>query len=212
MGELIVWRHARPRGVEGRCIGRTDVAVDRRKSKRLAHRIRACARRLGLPRVVLTSPLRRSADVGRWLARWGWRHRLDARLLELDFGDWDGGEWTAIAAARIDAWCADFASHRPGGGESVAALLERCAAFIAEAPAACVVGHAGWINAALWLERAGGALPEAAAWPHAVGYGTRVELTRAWYRAADPAASASSPAGSACSTPTTRRGSCRSMR
>lgn len=179
MGELTVWRHARPRGVEGRCIGHTDVPVDRRKSKRLAHRIRAWARRHDAPRLVLTSPLQRGADVGRWLARWGWRHRLDARLLELDFGAWDGLDWAAIPLAQVDAWCADFSQHRPGGGESVTALLARCTAFIAEAPRACVVGHAGWISAALWLERSGGALPRAETWPRALGYGAQVELTRA---------------------------------
>ena len=179
MAELTVWRHARPREVEGRCIGRTDVPVDRRKSKRLAHRIRTWARRHGAPRLVLTSPLQRGADVGRWLARWGWQHRLDARLLELDFGAWDGLDWAAIPVSRVDAWCADFAQHRPGGGESVAALLARCAAFIAEAPRACVVGHAGWISAALWLERSGAALPWAQTWPRPLGYCAQVDLTRA---------------------------------
>ena len=178
MAELTVWRHARPRGVEGRCIGRTNVAVDRRKSKRLAHRIRTWARRHGAPRIVLTSPSQRGADVGRWLARWGWQHRLDARLLELDFGSWDGLEWSAISRAQVDAWCADFAQHRPGAGESVASLLTRCAAFIAEAPRACVVGHAGWISAALWLERSADAPPRAETWPCALGYSVRVALTR----------------------------------
>ena len=179
MDGLIVWRHARPCGVVGRCIGRTDVPVDPRKSKRLAHRVRAWARRHGAARVVFTSPLQRGAAVGRWLARWGWRHRVDARLGELDFGDWDGRPWAAIGAAPVDAWCAAFANHRPGGGEAVAALLERCAAFIEshrdDGPV-CVVGHAGWISAALWLERSAGASPAARSWPAAVGYGERVEL------------------------------------
>ena len=178
MAGLSVWRHARPSGVEGRCIGRTDVQVDRRKSKRLAHRIRAWARRHGAARVVITSQLQRGADVGRWLARWGWQHRLDARLLELDFGDWDGCDWAAVPLAQIDAWCADFAHHRAGGSEPVVALLARCAAFIEDSPEACVVGHAGWISAALWLERSGRALPEAATWPRSLAYGARVQLTR----------------------------------
>jgi alpha-ribazole phosphatase len=192
MDALIVWRHPRPVAVQGRCIGRTDVAVDRRKSKRLAHRIRAWARRHAAPRVVITSPSRRCADVGRWLARWGWTHRTDARLAELDFGAWDGEPWHHIGAAAVQAWCDDFAAHRPGGGESVAALLERCAAFIAdEAGGACVVGHAGWISAALWLQRSFGAPPDVADWPAAIGYGESVKLgaTRAADRA-DPAAPA----------------------
>ncbi|MBC7974081.1 MAG: histidine phosphatase family protein, partial [Myxococcales bacterium] len=147
-----------------------------------------------------TSPLRRSADTGRWLARWGWRHRVDARLCELDFGDWDGRDWADIAVTEIDAWCAEFARHAPGGGEPVAALLARCAAFIDDERAGCVVGHAGWISAALWLRDCNGALPQAATWPRAVGYGALVTFLSA----ADRAASASSRAGSACSIPKAR--------
>ena len=182
MAELIVWRHPQPDQVRGRCIGHTDAPVDRRKSKRLAHRIRAWARKHGGPRIVITSPLRRAHDVGRWLARWGWDHRTDARLAELDFGSWEGRPWQDIGAAAVDAWCRDFANHRPGGGESVAALLARCAAFLADhggAPPCCIVGHAGWISAALWLRQSGGDAPDAADWPGAVAYGQRLRLTGA---------------------------------
>lgn len=181
-----VWRHPVPQNVAGRCIGRTDVAVDRRKAKRLAHRVRHWARRHRAARVVVTSPLRRASDVGRWLARWGWEHRIDARLSELDFGTWDGQLWSEIGAAPVDAWCADFARHAPGGGEAVTLLLQRCAAFLRETPC-CVVAHAGWISAACWLLEHEGE-PTVAQWPAAAGYG---RLTT-W---SDPAASASSRDG-----------------
>ena len=61
---LYAWRHPRAIGAEGRCIGRTDLHVDPRRAKRLAHRIRALARRQRLPRIVITSPLQRSRAVG----------------------------------------------------------------------------------------------------------------------------------------------------
>ena len=175
MTGLLVWRHPRPRGVTGRCIGRTDVPVDRRKAKRLAHRIRGVARREGHARTVWTSPLRRSADVGRWLARWGWTHHVDPALSELDFGAWEGCQWDTIDVGELDDWCAAFASHAPGGGESVAALMNRCAAFIRAHPGAWVVGHAGWIHAAERVVR--GLLPPvtAAEWPT-----TPVAYGRAW--------------------------------
>ena len=99
---LLAWRHPPARGAQGRCIGRTDLPVDPRRAKRLAHRIRDRARRAGLPRQVVTSPLQRSAAVGRWLARWGWRHRVDPALSEVDFGAWDAKPWAelSIEAAR----------------------------------------------------------------------------------------------------------------
>ena len=54
-----IWRHPKPIGAAGRCIGRTDLPVDPRRAKRLAHRIRQHARRHHLPHAVVTSPLRR---------------------------------------------------------------------------------------------------------------------------------------------------------
>lgn len=184
---LDVWRHPRTRAPAGLCLGRADVPVDRRKAKRLAHRIRAHARRERLARHVVTSPSRRSAAVGRVLAGWGWRHRIDARLDEFDFGSWDGRPWAAIGAAALQAWTADFARHRPGGGESVGELLARCRAFLDACAAApqpvCAVGHAGWISAALWWRERGAASEgegegesegvRAADWPAAVAHGER---------------------------------------
>jgi len=176
MNSWAVWRHPLPQDVAGRCIGRIDVAVDRRKAKRLAHRVRQWARRHRAPRVVITSPLRRAAEVGRWLARWGWEHRIDARLSELDFGAWDGRPWHEIGAAPVDAWCADFARHAPGGGEPVACLLQRCDAFLNETPCGSVIAHAGWISAALWLGEHAGQDPSAAQWPAAVRYASLTVL------------------------------------
>jgi len=79
--DFLVWRHPRPEGAAGRCIGAgTDLIVHRRRAKRLARRIQQVARRQRLPHHVVTSPLQRCADVGRWLRRWGWRHEIDPAL------------------------------------------------------------------------------------------------------------------------------------
>lgn len=144
------WRHPRVDAASGRCIGRTDLAVDPRRARRLAHRIRSFARRHALPRVVVTSPLARSRAVGQQLARWGWRHRIDPALSELDFGQWDGRCWSAVPIEELDAWNANFAHHAPGGGETVAELLDRVRGFDA-GDARIVVTHGGWLSAAMWL-------------------------------------------------------------
>lgn len=167
MSEHGCWRHPRARGAAGRCIGRTDLPLDRRKAKRLAHRIRAFARQHGLPRRVATSPLQRARDVGRWLQRWGFELQVDARLAEMDFGAWDGRRWAEIPFEQVSAWEADFLQRRPGGsGESLADLLARVQAWLADADAPrLLVTHGGWINAARHLQQAGGAPPVAARWP-----------------------------------------------
>ena len=150
-----------------------------RRAKRLAHQLRQQVRRHQLPRVVWTSPLKRCAAVGRWLARWGWLHRVDAHLLELDFGRWDGQPWANIPHSAVAAWEADFAQHAPGGGETLVVLMARCQAFISArtaepSPAVLLVAHAGWINASAVLPQAAGdqAALTAATWPAAPRYGS----------------------------------------
>ncbi len=180
---LWVWRHPRPVGIQGRCIGHTDVALDRRRAKRLARRIQRVARREGLPRRVLTSPLRRARAVGEWLARWGWQHRVDPRLSEVSFGDWDGQPWSAIGPDPVQAWCDDFAGHAPGGGESLLCLFERCRSLLGEVAgtvegAMCVVGHAGWMSAARHLAQGLPPPARAADWPAPLPYGGLLVLSR----------------------------------
>jgi alpha-ribazole phosphatase len=185
--ELWVWRHPRAEGAAGRCIGRIDLAVDPRRIKRLAHRIEAAARRAGLPREVWTSPLARCAGVGRQLARRGFVHRIDVRLAELDFGAWDGRPWCDIAPAEVARWESDFLHHAPGGGEALAALLQRTRQFLAERAAGTpagpllVVGHAGWIQAA-GLVASGAPPPTADRWPRAPGHGALTRHTIAGLR------------------------------
>ena len=187
---LQVWRHPKAQGSAGRCIGHTDLPVDPRKAKRVARRIQAFARRHGLARQVWTSDLQRSRSVGQWLARWGWRHEVRAELRESDFGAWDGRAWADIPVAEIDAWARDLAQVRPGGGESVAMLLQRVArAMQALPPQALVVSHGGWMCAARWLAQAAGpsvaapalsapVWPDAASWPAAPRHGQRWCLPR----------------------------------
>ncbi len=169
-----MWRHPRPIGATGRCIGHTDLGVDRRRAKRLAHRIAAVARRERLPREVWTSPLKRCAEVGRLLRRLGFKHRIDERLCEMDFGTWDGQPWEAIDRREVAQWEDDFERHRPGGGESLAALIERARGFLIErassgAGQVLIVGHAGWMSA---MGLPLGEVLAADHWPRAVGYGS----------------------------------------
>jgi alpha-ribazole phosphatase len=170
---LWAWRHPKPQGAAGRCIGRTDLPVDPRRAKRLAHRILSMARREQLPREVWTSPLARGREVGLWLARQGFRHRVDVRLSELDFGRWDGLPWSRIVPQEVAQWEADFLHHRPGGSESLAGLMQRVREFLQEhavpGGALLVVGHAGWMQAAAGLHEPA---PCAATWPPAPAYGT----------------------------------------
>lgn len=185
---LYCWRHPRPFGADGLCLGRTDLPIDPRRARRLAQRMRALARRERLPTVVWTSELERCSAVGRLLRAAGWVHRVDARLVELDFGTWDGLAWNEVPRAAIDAWLADFLHHRPGGGESLAELLARVRAVLEERPRALLVTHGGWLSAAQWLRnRASGVsdspgaaipsdTPDPSHWPPAPAWGRLLRL------------------------------------
>ena len=177
---LWLWRHPRADGATGRCIGRTDLRVDPRRSKRLAHRVRATARRHGLPHQVFTSPLARCRAVGAWLARWGWTHVVDERLLELDFGHWDGRPWSTVGEAEVHAWSADLLHHRPGGGEPLSRLLGRVQSFCRDAPPdALAVTHAGWMQALHLLRHANGPITAvaAASWPPPPAHGCLLRIS-----------------------------------
>jgi alpha-ribazole phosphatase len=169
---LWVWRHPQARGAAGRCIGRTDLTVDPRRAKRLAHRIRQTAREQGLPKTVLTSPLQRCRAVGRHLRRWGWQHRVDPALAEMDFGGWDGCAWADIAQADVDAWCENFLHHAPGDGESLHTFFTRIQAWRAPGTDVCIVGHAGWMLARQWLVQGQPWPTQASQWPAAPAHGT----------------------------------------
>ena len=164
----IAWRHPRVQAAEGHCLGaRSDPPVDVRRAKRLAHRVRAVARRERLPRRVAVSPARRCRGVGRWLRRFGFEVRIDARLREFDFGAWDGHRWDDVPRGELDAWCADFSGYAPGAGDSLAGFLARARPLHARPPASLLVTHGGLLSALRWLESNGGAAAPtcAADWP-----------------------------------------------
>lgn len=95
--------------------------------------------------------------------------RVDARLCEMDFGLWEGRLWAHIERPAFDAWMADFAHHRPGGGESVAQLMQRVASAWADWRAsglpALWLTHAGVMRAALLLSRGQAYITQPADWP-----------------------------------------------
>ena len=83
--------------------------------------------------------------------------RTDARLLELDFGTWEGMRWNDVPRAALDLWAADPLAFAPPGGESGAELVARATAFFdeirtADAPLA-VISHAGPLRVLLALAR-----------------------------------------------------------
>ena len=194
---LLLIRHPAPLVAPHTCYGASDIDAD---PTALADALMALQPLLhdesGLVR---SSPLRRCTALAVPLAA---RLRappplLDARLAEMDFGDWELRPWDSIARREIDAWAADPVRYAPGGGETVLQVAARIADFLDEAmgqpdAAHIVVCHAGTIRllAAMHAEapatiRRGGRLDrthleavalQAAASPNAIAYGSLLTL------------------------------------
>lgn len=171
-------RHLKPTVDAGVCYGRSDVTVDPALMEQALPALQAA-----LPACrVVSSPLLRCASLAERLSA---SVSYDARLAELDFGNWELRRWDNIARAEIDAWADDLALYRPGGGESVFAMALRIAAFYDEltrdaVPDTIIVCHAGSIR--LLAARHAGLAPEAMALqaaeqPHVIAYGEVVLLS-----------------------------------
>ena len=82
-------------------------------------------------------------------------HRLDHRLLELDFGAWEGLPWDAVPRGALDDWAADVHGFAAPGGESGSALIARVTGFYADLGPGnhVIVAHGGPLKVLAALAR-----------------------------------------------------------
>lgn len=104
----------------------------------------------------------------------------DGRLLELDFGDWEGRPWGDIPRSESDPWSADFVNQSPPRGECYFALQSRVVDFLEEkrlrgVSHLAIITHSGVIRAALaWIRK----IPLEQSFEHIqVGYGEIIQET-----------------------------------
>jgi alpha-ribazole phosphatase len=118
--KLVLVRHPPPDIAPGICYGRLDLGLRADGSGAVA----AVVASLAAHRVtrIWSSPARRCRVVAEAI---GAPVRLDPRLLELDFGAWEGVAWDDVPRAALDAWAADPLGFAAPGGETGAALLAR---------------------------------------------------------------------------------------
>lgn len=173
---IILLRHTRPIGAEGLCYGRTDLPLAdcfEREAARLCR---------GLPpiRRIVTSPLSRCARLARAIgAARNLSVETDPRVIEMDFGRWEGMAWSSIPRDDLERWRENLTHATPHGGERVADLAKRTrdaldAAADGRVPV-LIVTHNGVIKAALaeagdprgWQSETGFGAWRALDWPRA---------------------------------------------
>ncbi|WP_339857277.1 histidine phosphatase family protein [uncultured Nisaea sp.] len=148
-------RHA-PAAVEkGTVYGRTDVPAlpqDPALLKQIAAQLPQSA-------LLVTTPLRRTAETAEMLEKAGWapgERIVEAGFAEQDFGAWEGTTHAALARENTSDYVHFWdnpAQNRPPGGESFADLMTRAStafAMLTEAHPArdiVLIGHGGSIRA-----------------------------------------------------------------
>jgi alpha-ribazole phosphatase len=146
---FVLVRHTQPLVGAGVCYGRMDLDL----APTWPLDVEQCVARVPAVAHVFTSPSLRCQHLALALGR---RDRIevqvDARLLELDFGAWEGRRWDDISTMDIDRWSADLTDFAPGGGESLRMLWARVLQWRRELPAElsgniAVVSHHGPLRA-----------------------------------------------------------------
>ena len=139
--------HASTRALRAATFGGDDPIDDvgRAKAERLAGRLRRADR-------YLTSPALRARQTA---AALGLTATVDERLRDCDFGRWTGRKFTQVLVRepmKLATWMSN-PSSAPHGGESIAQLMERVAAWMREPGREKVhtvaVTHASIIRAAI---------------------------------------------------------------
>ncbi len=83
-------------------------------------------------------------------------HKTDTRLMEMDFGEWEGKAYDEITDPRLQEWYADYINVRATGGESFLDQQARFKDFISDLKRegkndVLIVTHAGILMQALLL-------------------------------------------------------------
>jgi alpha-ribazole phosphatase len=174
---MTLWliRHAQPLVAAGVCYGATDIPADAAATHIAAQ---ALAHALPPGTLVISSPLQRCERLAQCLQ--GLRPDLmlktEPRLVEMNFGAWEGQHWDAIARDELDSWTTAFETWRCGGGESVQDVMARVTAAWDDTqqrtePTAWIT-HAGVIRAASLIAKGVRRVADASQWPKdAPGFG-----------------------------------------
>jgi broad specificity phosphatase PhoE len=114
----------------GLLLGRNDVALTEH-GRAQAKRVAGVLAGVDVTHV-LSSPLRRACETAAPIAAaYGHTVEVDERLIEIDYGEWEGRPFADLAPEVVDRWRRDGA-FVPPGGESLEVVADRVASFCDE--------------------------------------------------------------------------------
>ena len=155
--KLTLVRHTSLNIAPSVCYGQSDVAVSANfENERMALQKKLAAFEFD---AIYASPLTRCHQLAQALCddelfgHTSENIKLDARLKELHFGDWEMSPWDAIPREKFDVWADDYANLAPPNGETFSELHARAKSFVEDVSShsqgkhILVVTHGGFIRA-----------------------------------------------------------------
>ena len=151
--DIYLVRHTQTDTLKGLCYGRSDVAL----AASFAEDIQQLRQKLPEIRPdtpVFSSPSTRCMQLAESFSA---AITTDARLLELDFGDWEGSRFDEVDFAVLQQWTDNFVHTAPPNGESFNDLYQRAGSFWQDvvhgmhpqSEQILIITHAGVIRALL---------------------------------------------------------------
>lgn len=118
---LLLIRHPPVLLAAGICYGSSEVPC----ARCAASKIDALRSMIESDAGILSSPRARCLELAKQLASHPASVRIEPRLQEMDFGEWELRAFETIDRASIDAWAVDPWGFTPPGGESAASMSAR---------------------------------------------------------------------------------------
>lgn len=146
MAQIYLVRHTNVDVPKGVCYGISDVSLASTYNQEIQAIIQHF---IGISfNNVYSSPLSRCTQLAQQLSPSGFR--IDARLKELNFGDWEGSSWDEIyKTAYGKKWMNNYLELPCPAGEAYSDLYNRVSAFINEMDKSqdtLIITHAGVIR------------------------------------------------------------------
>jgi alpha-ribazole phosphatase len=150
---LYLIRHPPVQVDQPTCYGQSEVPLIADWQRDLENLSQLC-QNLSTKIEIYSSPLSRCLDLAQYF--FDGSIKTDARLLELNFGRWEGYPWDQIPRSELDHWGQDYIGRPVPEGESYLQLLQRISSFLDElghdqTKTTLVFSHAGVIRGLLSL-------------------------------------------------------------
>ncbi|MDJ1472902.1 alpha-ribazole phosphatase [Cytophagaceae bacterium DM2B3-1] len=147
--EVILIRHTKVHNPRSVCYGQSDIGLASSFENEKDNIISKLT--LTGQFTVYSSPAQRCTRLAETITS---TYKVDTRLQEVNFGDWENTPWQDIPQLQLTPWMEDFVTIQPPNGESFQDLHTRVKEFITELQQndfdkVIVITHAGVIRSIL---------------------------------------------------------------